>query len=136
MLLWHPLIEPRLNMADTPLLGRIVNVSYPILDVVVLAMMLWLLLGARRWTPTTVMLVGGAIFYLLADFAYTVRIDQGVIDEPGLMWLDSLWLIAYGLYLLAAMHPSARLIGRTVPSDDRPISRGAWRSPGSPCSRR
>ena len=86
--------------------------------------MLWLLLGARRWTPTTVMLVGGSVFYLLADFAYTVRIDQGTIDDPSLNWLDTLWLVAYGLYLLAALHPSARLLGRTVPSDDRPISRG------------
>ena len=124
VLLWNPLIEPRLNMADTPLLARVVNASYPILDVVVVAMMLWLLLGARRWTPTTVMLVGGSVFYLMADFAYTVRIDQGTIDDPTLNWLDSLWLIAYGLYLLAALHPSARLLGRTVPSDDRPISRG------------
>ena len=64
VLLWNPLIEPRFNLADTPLLARVVNASYPILDVVVLAMMLWLLLGARRWTPTTVMLVGGAVFYL------------------------------------------------------------------------
>ena len=124
VLLWNPLIEPRFNLADTPLLARVVNASYPILDVVVLAMMLWLLLGARRWTPTTVMLVGGAVFYLLADFAYTVRIDQGTIDDPSMNWLDSLWLVAYGLYLLAAMHPSARLIGRTVPADERPISRG------------
>lgn len=124
VLLWHPLIEPRLNMADTTVVARVVNASYPILDVVVVAMMLWLLLGARRWTPATVMLVGGSVFYLLADFAYTVRIDQGTIDDPGLNWLDTLWLVAYGLYILAALHPSARLLGRTVPSDDRPISRG------------
>jgi len=124
VLLWHPLIEPRLNVADTPVLARVVNASYPILDVVVVAMMLWLLLGSRRWTPATVMLVGGSVFYLLADLAYTIRIDQGTIDDPSLNWLDSLWLIAYGLYLLAALHPSARLLGRTVPSDDRPISRG------------
>jgi diguanylate cyclase (GGDEF)-like protein/PAS domain S-box-containing protein len=124
VLLWHPLIEPRLNMADTTVLARVVNASYPILDVVVVAMMLWLLLGARRWTPATLMLVGGSLFYLFADFAYTVRIDQGTIDDPGLNWLDTLWLIAYGLYILAALHPSARLLGRTVPSDDRPISRG------------
>jgi diguanylate cyclase (GGDEF)-like protein/PAS domain S-box-containing protein len=124
VLLWRPLIEPRFTMADTPLLARVVNASYPILDVVVVAMMLWLLLGARRWTPTTVMLVGGSIFYLFADFAYTVRIDQGSIDDPTLNWFDTLWLIAYGLYLLAALHPSARLLDRAVPSDERSISRG------------
>ncbi len=123
ILLWRPLIEPRLNQADTTLLARIVNGSYPVLDVIVLAMMLWLLLGNRRWTTATTLLVGGALFYLVADLAYTVRIDQGTIDDPTLDWLDTLWLIAYGLYLLAAMHPSARLLGRRLPEDDHPISR-------------
>jgi diguanylate cyclase (GGDEF)-like protein/PAS domain S-box-containing protein len=123
ILLWRPLIEPRLNQADTTLLARVVNGSYPVLDVIVLAMMLWLLLGHRRWTTATTLLVGGALFYLVADLAYTVRIDQGTIDDPSLDWLDTLWLIAYGLYLLAAMHPSAKLLGRRLPEDDRPISR-------------
>jgi diguanylate cyclase (GGDEF)-like protein/PAS domain S-box-containing protein len=123
ILLWRPLIEPRLNQADSTLVARMVNGSFPVLDVIVLAMMLWLLLGNRRWTIATTLLVGGALFYLVADLAYTVRIDQGTIDDPSLNWLDSLWLVAYGLYLLAALHPSARLLGRRLPEDDRPISR-------------
>ena len=53
-----------------------------------------------------------------------MRIDQGTIDDPSLAWLDTLWLIAYGLYLLAAMHPSIRNLGRAETDDDPPISRG------------
>ena len=124
VLLWHPLVEPRLNLAGTTTFARMVNASYPILDVVVLAMMLWLLLGARRWTPSNLLLVGGAFVFLLADLVYAVRIERGTIDDPTLNWLDTLWLVAYGLYLLAAMHPTAHTLGRAASSDDVSISHG------------
>ena len=52
-----PSSTPRL--ADTPLLARLVSGSYPVFDVVVVAMMLWLLLAPGRWSPTMVLLVSG-----------------------------------------------------------------------------
>ena len=124
VLLWQPLVEPRLNVDGAPMLARIINASYPVLDVVVVAMMLWMLFGARRRTPAALLLVAGAVLYLTADLAYTMRIDQGTIDDPNLNWLDILWLVASGLYLLAAMHPTAQAPQPPITADDRTLSRG------------
>ncbi|HEY6531872.1 MAG TPA: GGDEF domain-containing protein [Acidimicrobiales bacterium] len=123
VLAWQPLVEPRLTLTDVSPIARVVNGSYPLFDVVVLAMMCWILLGARARNATTALLVAGAAAYLAADLAYTVRIDQGRIDDPSLAWLDTLWLLAYGFYLLAAVHPSARRVVRAPADDQRSISR-------------
>lgn len=123
VLAWQPLIEPRLSLPDVAPIGRVVSGSYPLFDVLVLAMMCWILLGARARNATTALLVAGAAAYLVADLAYTARIDRGTIDDPSLAWLDTLWLIAYALYFLAVMHPSARRLVRAPADSQRSISR-------------
>ncbi len=124
VLAWRPLIEPRFTVADVPLLGRVVNGSYPVLDVVVVAMVVWILLRSRRGRPAAMLLMAGAVSYLAADIAYTVRIDQGVMDDPSVAWLDVLWLVGYGLYLLGALHPSAGSLGRSAEEEEPSLSRG------------
>jgi len=123
VLAWQPLIEPRLTAADVPTAARLVSGSYPMFDVVVVAMMCWILLGSRGRSATAVLLVAGSAAYLFADLTYTVRIDRGTIDDPSLAWLDTIWLVAYGLFLLAVLHPSARRITRARSNDQRTITR-------------
>jgi diguanylate cyclase (GGDEF)-like protein/PAS domain S-box-containing protein len=120
---WRPLIEPRLDLTDVSPLGRMVSGSYPLFDLIVLAMMCWILLGVRKKNATTALLVVGAATYLAADLAYTIRIDRGTIDDPSLAWLDTLWLVAYGLYLLAVVHPGAGDVVKAPSVDHRTISR-------------
>jgi diguanylate cyclase (GGDEF)-like protein/PAS domain S-box-containing protein len=120
---WRPLIEPRLDLTDASPLGRMVSGSYPLFDLIVLAMMCWILLGVRKKNVTTALLVVGAATYLAADLAYTIRIDRGTIDDPSLAWLDTLWLVAYGLYLLAVVHPGAGDVVKAPSVDHRTISR-------------
>ena len=124
VLLWRPLLEPRLSDAGGPVLTRLVSGSFSVFDVVVVAMMLWLLLGARRWTTATVLLLAASVANLGADLVYSYRFDQGTLGDGSLAWLDTAWLIAYGLFFLAALHPSAREVSVTSPGGDRTISGG------------
>jgi diguanylate cyclase (GGDEF)-like protein/PAS domain S-box-containing protein len=124
ILFWHPLVEPRFGVEGVPLLSRLVTASYPVLDVVVLAMVCWLALTSRRWTAATALLVLAAVTFLVADVAYSLRLDHGALQDPALGWLDSLWLVAFAGYLLAVLHPTASEIGRSAPVEGRSISRG------------
>jgi len=122
VLLWRPLIEPRLN-AGTPISGRLADGSYPVLDVVVVAMMLWVLLGQRRWNATAVLMLAGSVCYLAGDLSFTWRLEHGTMGEASLDWLDATWLVGYGCFLLAALHPSAAHLGRRTGGGPTPISR-------------
>ncbi len=107
ILLWQPLIQPRFTSGDVSTIGRFVSGSYPVFDVVVVAMLCWLLLGRGRGSVTARLLVAGSLMLLVADLVYTVRVDHGTLGQGSLDGLDDLWLVSYGLFFLAALHPRA-----------------------------
>jgi diguanylate cyclase (GGDEF)-like protein/PAS domain S-box-containing protein len=115
--LWQPLIAPRVSDADVPTLGRLVSAAYPVLDVVVVAMLVWLLLGSRRRVAAAFLLVAASSVFLAADLGYTWRLDRGTVDDPSMAWLDTLWVVAYALYLLAVSHPSASALEEPSPAE-------------------
>ena len=86
-------------------------------------MMCWILLGSRGRTATRALLVAGSAAYLAADLSLhgPHRPGHDRRSLPG--WLDTLWLVAYGLYLLAVLHPSARRVTRARSNEQRTISR-------------
>jgi diguanylate cyclase len=72
LLSWVFIIHPSTVSANLNLLGRIVVVSYPVLDVVFLAMLVRLLLGGGNRTATSRLISSSVIAFLAADAAWAV----------------------------------------------------------------
>jgi diguanylate cyclase (GGDEF)-like protein/PAS domain S-box-containing protein len=105
LLSWIYLISPYIAEPSLTPLQKIVSIAYPVADLLVLAM------GARlisvaRFTPSILMLAGGALGLLVADMAYGLVQLNGVW-ETGTVF-EFAWATCYGLWGAAALHPSMR----------------------------
>ncbi len=88
---------------SAPLLVRLVTLSYPVLDLGLLALLL-LTLRSRRLSAATAWYAGGLGVYIVADLAYAFLNSRGAY-APG-QWIDALWTL--GTAALACGGWSAR----------------------------
>jgi diguanylate cyclase (GGDEF)-like protein len=123
LLAWVVVIRPAATDAALPLLTRAVQVSYPVGDLILLAMIVRLLRGggtrsaAHRWMASSV----GA--FLLGDTAWAVYGATGA-DPTGLSLrvLSGVFVMAYSLLAMAALHPAAREISQPMPPAEPRLS--------------
>jgi hypothetical protein len=112
LLCWVFLIRPAvLGEADT-MIARIVVIAYPVADVVVLAMVVRLLIGAGTRSTSFKLLVTSVIALLVGDIGWAVSYELG--GAPAYFrdhLLDMTLLVAYALFGAAALHPSVRDVG-------------------------
>jgi hypothetical protein len=110
LLCWVVLIGPTLDNRSLPPLAKAVTLAYPIGDLVIVALVASMLLGAWVHTRSQVLLLTAVIGSLLADVLNAVNtLHGGGITFFGL--LDVLWMTSSLLLGAAALHPSMRLIG-------------------------
>jgi diguanylate cyclase (GGDEF)-like protein len=115
LLAWIFMIRPAASDPSIGLLGHIASVSYPVGDVVLVAMTVRLQLGARDRTPSFWFMSGSLLAFLGGDTAWAVINQIGW--EPNLPVQNILkitFLIAYVLFGAAALHPTARQVGGPV----------------------
>ncbi|HVT78755.1 MAG TPA: HAMP domain-containing sensor histidine kinase [Acidimicrobiales bacterium] len=93
LLVWEPLLVG----SGRSLAGSIVAGAYPVFDVVLVGFAA-LLVGARRTSQSTMLLLGGAGALFIADLTYLVLSSTGHLDTDGF----SRTLLVAGLFLLAA----------------------------------
>jgi hypothetical protein len=120
---WAVLVDPLLSQSDLSAAGMAVTVATPVLDVLLLIGLVQL--GLRNGLQNTALraLVVGLSVQVAADFVYSyLNLKDAYVNG---MWVDAGWIIAYGLFGVAALHPSMTRI--------RPIPRrtearfSAWR---------
>jgi diguanylate cyclase (GGDEF)-like protein len=117
LLAWIFMIRPAASDPSIGLLGHVASVSYPVGDVVLVAMTVRLQLGARHRSPSFWFMSGSLLAFLGGDTAWAVINQIGW--EPNVLEQDLLkivFLMAYVLFGAAALHPSARQVG----GPDRP----------------
>jgi len=104
LLSWVYLISPYTRATDLTAIQKIVSVGYPFGDVLALAMMLRLLVGPGRKPPAMGFLSAGILGVLVSDVVYGLaRLDSDwAVGGP----IDLGWVILYGAFGLAALHPS------------------------------
>lgn len=102
---WVLLIAPYLNDPDLGLIQLIISAAYPIADLVLLPLILYLVFQQRARKPANLLLLAGMLSYLAADLLYAHGNLVGWYT-PG-SFTDSLWLLSYALFVAAAHHPSA-----------------------------
>jgi PAS domain S-box-containing protein len=100
--IWELIIEPTLE-EPVGFAATAVAVAYPVMDTVLLAALLYLLVGGVRSTALRIF-AGGAALLLVADLLYASQLVDQTYQFGGL--LDTGWLLSYGLMGAAGLHAS------------------------------
>jgi diguanylate cyclase len=112
LLSWVFLIRPVAEDSSLLLVGRVVSIAYPVGDILVLAMVTRLLVGAGSRTLAFRLLAGALLLYLAGDATWAVINFVGL--EPGpaaVKLLEMNFLTAYVLVGAAGLHRSVRDVG-------------------------
>jgi diguanylate cyclase (GGDEF)-like protein len=119
-LTWTFLIGPRTAVHLTG--AQLVNVLFPIIDVVILVLAARLMLarGTRQPALWTLILACGALF--TGDLLYCLREALGV-EVPG-QFVDTFLLLMFALLTAASLHPSMRELTEPQEAVARDLSRG------------
>src|SRR5438552_1250530 len=113
ILTWALLVEPLLAQTGLSAAGMAVTVATPLLDVVLLVGVVQLALRKGVENPALRFLVVGVTCQVITDVAYSYLTLKGAYTNG--MFIDAGWILAYGLFGVAALHPSMARI-KPLPS--------------------
>jgi PAS domain S-box-containing protein len=99
--LWSLFVDEQMDTSS--LLAQSVSLAYPIGDLLLLAVLLYVLFQPARRTPAFWWLFAGVAVMPLADTAYVV---PSIDDATYGIWMDVLWLASYIACVTAVLHPS------------------------------
>jgi PAS domain S-box-containing protein len=111
---WVFLMAPYAHDHTLTPLVKMVSIAYPLMDLLVLAVVVRLVVGGGRREPSFYLLLFGALALLVTDAAYGAIQLSGVIYQNGGP-LEAGWLAFYVLWGAAALHPSMRTMDEPVP---------------------
>jgi len=102
---WQLVVQPYLEASGLLNSGDIVGISYPIMDVLLLAVSAALFVGPGANSVANRFLLAGVAGVFFADMMYSYGVLYGTYHEP--IWYEAAWLLGYVLFAAAACHPSA-----------------------------
>ncbi len=117
LLAWVYVIEPAAFGEQTSLPGRIIQIAYPIGDLLLLAMLTRLVRSGGSRGSAFWWITGSGIAFFGGDTTWVVLGNLGIdIDDIRVLHrgVDSIFLIAFCLFAVAALHPSARDLDRAA----------------------
>jgi signal transduction histidine kinase len=98
---WIFVMHPLLASSSDPA-GKLVALSYPAMDVLLLAALVFLALTPARQTVSYRYLSASVVLLLVVDEVYSIS----PASYAGTSWLDAGWLLSYVLWGAAALSPS------------------------------
>ena len=117
MLSWIFVIAPSINSPGQDALARATSAAYPIMDVIMLAMALWLLIGTGRRTRSFWLLGAALVLLFATDTTYALQQIAGTYHPGG--FLDGMWVGYYLLIGASALDPSMVHLGDPLPTKSR-----------------
>ncbi|MFI7602273.1 diguanylate cyclase [Actinoplanes sp. NPDC049681] len=112
---WVFLMRPVAEDQGLGLLGQLIAMAYPALDLLVLAMLAWLLTSDGPRNISFLLVTADMVGFLVGDyfwaFAQQTAYDPGTL---GSRLIDCAYLIGYVCFGAAALHPAMTKIGRPV----------------------
>jgi diguanylate cyclase (GGDEF)-like protein/PAS domain S-box-containing protein len=118
---WALLISPYVHDNSQGLLGKLVSIAYPTMDILLLAGALRLAVDAGRRAPSFYLLATSIVSLLATDFIYSLYTLRG--SYTGQWWLDAGWIAYYLFWGAAALHPSMRTLEEPAPEREVRLSR-------------
>jgi len=106
LLSWIYLVAPYTRAADLSVIQKVVSVSYPLGDVLALAMILRLIIAPGRKPTALTILCVGTLGLLVSDVVYGLARLNSDWKIGGVADLG--WMVLYYAFGLAALHPSMR----------------------------
>ena len=108
---WIFVMHPLLTGSSDPA-GKLVALSYPAMDVVLLAALVFLALTPARRAVSYRYVSASVVLLLVADEIYSIS----PASYTGTSWLDTGWLLSYVLWGAAALSPSMRDLSEPKPA--------------------
>jgi diguanylate cyclase (GGDEF)-like protein len=121
LLSWVFLMKPAATDSSLSVVGRVISIAYPAADVLLLALVARLMVGAGA-RNTAFRLLAGSIFVMLAGdvgFAFLSYADAYTPNHA----LNITWLLAYVLFGAAALHPSMATLSERAVERPRRLTR-------------
>ena len=97
-------MRPYLDDPTATPLAKMVSISYPIGDLVLLAVMITMIRSAQKRSVSSLFVMTWLTLLLVTDAIYSGMVIQGSYLDGA--WVDGGWLIGYVLLGAAALHPS------------------------------
>ena len=105
---------PMAAQSTTADLSSVLSLAYPVVDLVVLAILIRLMVGGGRPMTALTLLTASVVVTLTADLLYNGLVVNGVVeDAPG--WLEAVYTAGVVLIAAAATDPGAPVIGTPSP---------------------
>ncbi|WP_433789451.1 diguanylate cyclase [Actinoplanes sp. CA-252034] len=126
LIAWVYLMKPVTQDADLTTGGRLVAIGYPVIDLLLLTLLARMLVGGGARNGAFRLLALGMTSYLVADYAWAFtdhfQFEAGTFTSH---LMDAGYLLAFGLYGAAGLHPGIRDLAEPVEVTGRHFSR--WR---------
>lgn len=104
MLSWIFVIAPSFDAPGQDVLARVTSAAYPVMDLTMLSIVLWLFLGAGRRTRSFWILGASLVLLFATDTVYALQQIDGTY-HPG-NFLDGMWAVYYLLIGASMLDPS------------------------------
>ncbi|MEV4516734.1 EAL domain-containing protein [Dactylosporangium sp. NPDC049525] len=124
LLTWVFLIHPYLDGSGGSALERVTAVSYPLGDVLVLAVLARLGSGRTAGSTSFRLLLVSLLALLATDGIFTWQQLRGQFDVGG--WVDVGWIVFYVGIGCAALHPDMRRLAEPVPAGPARLTSGRF----------
>ena len=121
LLSWVFLMKPVATDSTLGVVGRVISVAYPAADVLLLALLARLLVGAGVHNTAFRLLAGSLVAMLAGDVGFAV-LAQADTFTPNHV-INITWLLAYVLFGAAALHPSMAALSQQAVEQPRRLTR-------------
>jgi two-component system, cell cycle sensor histidine kinase and response regulator CckA len=118
---WTFLIHPVLLEASATWTERVILISFPIVNLVLLGGVVALILSNGQRPPAFYLVGGGFLLHLFADTIYYANALRGTYEAGSAA--DAPWLLGYVLIAMAALHPSMARLQRPAAAAAAPLTR-------------
>ena len=125
------MLGPLAAASDPDPLSFAISVAYPIGDLLLIGMALGLVMTPGARSASFWLLVANLVAMLVGDLVFGLQSVDGTYVDGGL--LDGVWLVAYTLFAIAALHPTMADVFDPKPIPVALLGRSAWSCSGARC---
>jgi diguanylate cyclase (GGDEF)-like protein/PAS domain S-box-containing protein len=119
---WVFLIAPYAHDTESNLLTKLTSMSYPIMDLLLIAVAVRLAVGAGKRAPSFLLIMVAVLSLFATDAIYGwLLLGPGYVPGSGALELG--WIAFYVIFGMAALHPSMRGLSERAPDIDTKLTK-------------